>query len=228
MVPCQAGAKPLVLLHLLRAHDFPPAICFTNSVEASHRLARLLQLFGGANVSPPPPRAPPARRPRAARARPRGALSGLRAGGRVLVAAARDAARGAGGADGAARAGPRAGVAADRVRRARARDRPPCRRPRRQLRSPPARPRPRCRPCQALTDSAPRPADAPRHIKTYVHRAGRTARAGREGVCYTLLQPPEVKPFKALLRLADNGQGPHPRPPAPCPRPPAPAGRRAH
>jgi len=65
MVPCQAGAKPLVLLHLLRAHDFPPAICFTNSVEASHRLARLLQLFGGANVSPLPPRAPPARPPRA-------------------------------------------------------------------------------------------------------------------------------------------------------------------
>jgi hypothetical protein len=36
--------------------------------------------------------------------------------------------------------------------------------------------------------------------QTYVHRVGRTARAGREGVAYTLLQSYEVKPFKALLR----------------------------
>lgn len=44
------------------------------------------------------------------------------------------------------------------------------------------------------------PEIVPLHVQTYVHRVGRTARAGREGLAYTLLQGYEVKPFKALLR----------------------------
>ena len=34
--------------------------------------------------------------------------------------------------------------------------------------------------------------DAPAHVKTYVHRVGRTARAGSLGVSYTLLRPQQV------------------------------------
>mmetsp|Transcript_27876 Transcript_27876/g.54212 ORF Transcript_27876/g.54212 Transcript_27876/m.54212 type:complete len:635 (-) Transcript_27876:100-2004(-) len=47
--------------------------------------------------------------------------------------------------------------------------------------------------------------DAPTHIRTYIHRVGRTARAGREGKAYTLLEPKQVRPFKGILRHAQNG-----------------------
>jgi ATP-dependent RNA helicase DDX51/DBP6 len=40
--------------------------------------------------------------------------------------------------------------------------------------------------------------DAPPRIKTFVHRAGRTARAGREGVCYSLLAPEQARHFRLL------------------------------
>ena len=46
--------------------------------------------------------------------------------------------------------------------------------------------------------------DPPVYAKTYVHRAGRTARAGRGGDAYTLLRPEEVWHFKEMLRKADN------------------------
>lgn len=34
--------------------------------------------------------------------------------------------------------------------------------------------------------------DMPAYIKTYIHRAGRTARAGQTGCCFTLLREDEV------------------------------------
>ncbi|PNY11829.1 DEAD-box ATP-dependent RNA helicase 1-like protein [Trifolium pratense] len=34
--------------------------------------------------------------------------------------------------------------------------------------------------------------DVPKYIKTYVHRAGRTARAGQTGRCFTLMSEDEV------------------------------------
>uniref|UniRef100_A0A7N0VDQ5 ATP-dependent RNA helicase n=1 Tax=Kalanchoe fedtschenkoi TaxID=63787 RepID=A0A7N0VDQ5_KALFE len=46
--------------------------------------------------------------------------------------------------------------------------------------------------------------DLPAYIKTYIHRAGRTARAGHEGRCYTLVGKQEVKKFKRLLQKADK------------------------
>ncbi|GMH27703.1 hypothetical protein Nepgr_029546 [Nepenthes gracilis] len=46
--------------------------------------------------------------------------------------------------------------------------------------------------------------DMPPYIKTYIHRAGRTARAGQAGRCFTLLRKDEVKRFKQLLQKADN------------------------
>lgn len=46
--------------------------------------------------------------------------------------------------------------------------------------------------------------DMPAYLKTYIHRAGRTARAGQAGRCFTLLRNDDVKRFKKLLHKADN------------------------
>jgi ATP-dependent RNA helicase DDX51/DBP6 len=46
--------------------------------------------------------------------------------------------------------------------------------------------------------------DAPVYVKTYVHRAGRTARAGSAGQVFTLLKKEDLRHFKAMLRKADN------------------------
>ena len=46
--------------------------------------------------------------------------------------------------------------------------------------------------------------DAPVYVKTYVHRVGRTARAGRSGKVVTLLRDEDVRHFKGMLRKADN------------------------
>ncbi|XP_044270842.1 probable ATP-dependent RNA helicase Dbp73D [Tribolium madens] len=41
---------------------------------------------------------------------------------------------------------------------------------------------------------------APKYLKTYIHRGGRTARAGESGVAVTLLHEEQVPAFKALLK----------------------------
>ncbi len=45
--------------------------------------------------------------------------------------------------------------------------------------------------------------DTPVYLKTYVHRVGRTARAGRAGQAFTLLRPQEVRHFKGMLTKLD-------------------------
>ncbi|XP_014522783.1 DEAD-box ATP-dependent RNA helicase 1-like [Vigna radiata var. radiata] len=45
--------------------------------------------------------------------------------------------------------------------------------------------------------------DMPKYIKTYVHRAGRTARAGQNGRCFTLMSNDEVGRFKRLMKKAE-------------------------
>mmetsp|Transcript_48620 Transcript_48620/g.126139 ORF Transcript_48620/g.126139 Transcript_48620/m.126139 type:complete len:99 (-) Transcript_48620:344-640(-) len=41
--------------------------------------------------------------------------------------------------------------------------------------------------------------DAPAKLKTYVHRVGRTARAGHVGKAITLLRPDQVRHFKLMM-----------------------------
>ncbi|BBN20676.1 hypothetical protein MPTK1_4g13143 [Marchantia polymorpha subsp. ruderalis] len=48
--------------------------------------------------------------------------------------------------------------------------------------------------------------DMPVYAKTYVHRVGRTARAGQPGSSYTLLQKEEVRHFKQMLKKVDNSK----------------------
>ncbi|KAL5525610.1 hypothetical protein ACEPAG_6946 [Sanghuangporus baumii] len=48
--------------------------------------------------------------------------------------------------------------------------------------------------------------DAPVDIRKYVHRAGRTARAGRAGDAWTLVEEQEAKFFKDMLRDAGSGR----------------------
>ncbi|CAH9144664.1 unnamed protein product [Cuscuta epithymum] len=50
--------------------------------------------------------------------------------------------------------------------------------------------------------------DMPAYVKTYIHRAGRTARAGQIGSCFTLLRKDEVKRFRKILQKADNDSCP--------------------
>ncbi|KAH7388186.1 hypothetical protein KP509_16G062700 [Ceratopteris richardii] len=48
--------------------------------------------------------------------------------------------------------------------------------------------------------------DVPVYAKTYVHRVGRTARAGKPGSSYTLLRREEVRHFKEMLQKVENSK----------------------
>ncbi len=48
--------------------------------------------------------------------------------------------------------------------------------------------------------------DAAPFIRTYIHRVGRTARAGRSGVAISLVRGPEVRHFKEMLWKAQNSK----------------------
>ncbi|KAF7283208.1 putative ATP-dependent RNA helicase Dbp73D [Rhynchophorus ferrugineus] len=45
---------------------------------------------------------------------------------------------------------------------------------------------------------------APKYLKTYIHRAGRTARAGENGLAVTFLHSSQIGKFKELLQQADK------------------------
>tara|TARA_B100000795_G_C22804103_1_gene443761 strand:+ start:360 stop:2618 length:2259 start_codon:yes stop_codon:yes gene_type:complete len=47
--------------------------------------------------------------------------------------------------------------------------------------------------------------DVPTEAKVYVHRVGRTARAGRNGTAYTLLKPGQMGSYQALMKLITHG-----------------------
>jgi len=51
--------------------------------------------------------------------------------------------------------------------------------------------------------------DAPVDIRKYVHRVGRTARAGRSGTSWTLLEEQEARYFKGMMKEIDHLQSIH-------------------
>jgi len=138
-VICDAGEKPLVVLYFLQVKNFESTLCFTSSVESTHRLFKLLQLYGGIRVSEFSSNLPQQERSRI--------LQEFKAGHIQLLICS----------DGMAR-----GLDIEHV---------------------------------ANVISY----DPPTFVKTYVHRVGRTARAGREGNSFTILAPKEVHHFKELL-----------------------------
>ena len=46
--------------------------------------------------------------------------------------------------------------------------------------------------------------DAPVDMRKYVHRVGRTARAGRSGDAWTLVEDQEARYFKSMMREAGH------------------------
>ncbi|PFH32337.1 DEAD/DEAH box helicase domain-containing protein [Besnoitia besnoiti] len=42
--------------------------------------------------------------------------------------------------------------------------------------------------------------DAPQHVQAYVHRSGRSARAGAQGLCVTLVAPPQMRAFREMIK----------------------------
>ena len=139
MVVCDAGEKPLVVLHFLLTKGFRSTLCFTSSVESTHRLFRLLQMYGGFSVSEFSSSLPQLERTKI--------LQDFRDGGIQLLICS----------DGMAR-----GLDIEHVE-------------------------------NVISY------DPPAFVKTYVHRVGRTARAGREGTSYTIVSPKEVHHFKDLM-----------------------------
>ncbi|KAL5007046.1 hypothetical protein ScPMuIL_015852 [Solemya velum] len=141
-VACTVAEKPLVLLYCLHTLKFRHILCFTNSVEATHRLYHLIKLIGGIEVR-----------------EFSSSLHGVKrsqilrkfAAGKVDIIICSDA---------MAR-----GMDIENVK---------------------------------YVVSY----DTPSYIKTYIHRIGRTARAGKVGTALTLLQKKEFYHFKKMVREA--------------------------
>jgi ATP-dependent RNA helicase DDX51/DBP6 len=168
---CDAAAKPLLMLALLLRG--PAAglltVVFTSSVDSTHRLFRLLQLFGVGDSSNTDKEQQQQQQPATAAAvaefssgltqKQRGALVRRAAAGQLRVIVC---------SDGMARGMDIAGVA-----------------------------------CVVNYD-------APSHPRTYVHRVGRTARAGKPGTAITLLKQGQEGQFLGMRRKVDSSTSAQP------------------
>lgn len=148
VVECDAGSKPLVLLEVLSAYQGGLTIVFTASVNATHRLARLLQLCADE----------PARVREYSSSltqKQRSALVAECHANRVEIVVCSDA---------MAR-----GMDIDNV-------------------------------ANVVNY------DVPTFIKTYIHRVGRTARAGRAGRSVTLAKTGQLKALTRMLQKAETNK----------------------
>ncbi|XP_066500320.1 ATP-dependent RNA helicase DDX51 isoform X2 [Hoplias malabaricus] len=143
-VCCTMSKKPLLILHFLLRLKFHPALCFTNSREAAHRLFLLVKLFGGVEVAEFSSRLSPGERQKTLRSFEQGKIA-------LLIST-----------DAAARGIDISGV-------------------------------------KCVINY-----DAPQYIRTYIHRVGRTARAGKAGVAFTFLLGIQEKSFKEMVLNAGS------------------------
>ncbi|XP_076471080.1 ATP-dependent RNA helicase DDX51-like [Babylonia areolata] len=146
LVESESAEKPLVVLHFLHNLKFRSVLCFTNSLETTHRLCLLVRLFGGLTVKEFSSRLPGERRKKILKQFSKGKID-------LLVCS-----------DVMAR-----GMDVDNVKYVISYDNPP-------------------------------------FIKTYIHRVGRTARAGRAGTAISLLEKKEFFHFKKMMREAGKWQ----------------------
>ncbi|XP_058639695.1 ATP-dependent RNA helicase DDX51 isoform X2 [Onychostoma macrolepis] len=142
-VPCTLSKKPLIILHFLLRLKFSPALCFTNSREAAHRLYLLVKLFGGVEVAEFSSKLSPSERQKTLKDFEQGKIQ-------LLIST-----------DAAAR-----GIDINGVK------------------------------CVINYD-------APQYIRAYIHRVGRTARAGKAGSAFTFLLEVQEKSFLQMVR--DSG-----------------------
>ncbi|CAH0484842.1 unnamed protein product [Peronospora farinosa] len=147
-IECDTGSKPLVLLELLSEFDGSLSIVFTASVNSTHRLARLLQLYSTHSE------------------RIREFSSGLSQKQRSALVADCKAGR------------VETVVCSDAMARG-----------------------------MDIEDVANVVNyDVPSFIKTYIHRVGRTARAGRHGRCVTLVKMGQTKGMMRMLKKSDSNK----------------------
>lgn len=139
-IECTQSEKILVLLYLLKHMQLKQMLCFTNSVESTHRLCQLLKLIGVATVQEISSKQKNNRRGRFLRQFAAGKIN-------VLICS-----------DSMSR-----GMDIENVQ------------------------------CVVQYDVST-------VIKRYIHRVGRTARAGKPGMAVTLLEKKEVFHFKQMLK----------------------------
>ncbi|KAL4224478.1 ATP-dependent RNA helicase ddx51 [Mactra antiquata] len=149
VIETTSSQKPLILLHLLHHLKFRNIICFTNSVDTTHRLFLLIKLFGDIKVK---------ELSSSVHVKTRNDMIKKFMSGKIDILICSDA---------MAR-----GMDIENVN---------------------------------YVVSY----DPPAYIQTYIHRIGRTARAGKQGSAFTLLEDKEFFHFKKMVKDAGKGRIEH-------------------
>jgi ATP-dependent RNA helicase DDX51/DBP6 len=144
-IVCKGEEKPLVLLYLVIKLGLSRVLCFTGSIQSTHRLFLLFKFFGSATVAE--------FSSSLTRSQRQSVVSQFRQGAIDILICSDAMAR---------------GMDIENV------DHVVC-------------------------------YDAPRYMKTYVHRVGRTARAGRDGNAYVIVREEEAYHFRRMMKLGGKG-----------------------
>ncbi|SCZ94641.1 BZ3500_MvSof-1268-A1-R1_Chr12-3g04016 [Microbotryum saponariae] len=165
MIISPSTHKPLYLLHLLHGIKVEAALCFTKSVEAANRLAKLVEFFEQARKS-----------------------------------------RGIGEGEGEEKSPVVKAYSSDLAPVERMKLLMAFKQGEIQI-----RPLPRLICSDLISRGIDLPHvnhvisyDIPADMRKYVHRVGRTARAGKAGNAWSLIEDPEVAPFKAIMKAAQH------------------------